>query len=56
VKSISPACDGPFTARSLSDNMIYMEYSGSSNEKDLKDEGTKVYISDFFNPTGSCSW
>jgi len=50
-------CTGPFTPKDpLSDNMFYMEYGGSSVEKDLKDNTNKIYISDFFIPGGPCNW
>ena len=57
-------CQGSFSAKSpltgaLSDNKVYMEISSTNKEKDLKDTDsgdTKIYISDFFNPGGSCNW
>ena len=49
-------CEGPLTAKTLTDNSFYMEYSGGVTAKDFKDESTnnKIYISDFFNPGGNC--
>ena len=38
MKSVSTTCTS-FTASTLSDNMIYFEYDGDDNEKDLKDDG-----------------